>query len=58
MGIRTQIQTEYAMIQTKYKPKFVNIRIRFKFLTLKIRNPNRLIESEWIYECSSPKKII
>ena len=32
------------------------IRRRFKFLTLKIRNPNILTESERIYECSSPGK--
>ena len=46
MDIRTRIRTEPAMIRTKCKPKFVNIRIRFKFRTLKFKiridqlNPN------------------
>ena len=56
MDTRTRIQTESAMIRTKSKPKFVNIRIRFKFLTLKIQNLNRLTESEHIYECMSREK--
>ena len=58
MGIWTQIRTEPAMIRTKSKPKFVNIQIRFKFLTLKIQNPNRLTESEHIYEWQSLEKAI
>ena len=58
MDTRTRIQTEPAMIRTKSKPKLINIRIRFKFITLKIQNPNRLTESERIYECSSLEKII
>ena len=43
MGTRT----EPVMIRTKSKSKFVNIWIKFKFLTLK--NPNRTTESERIY---------
>ena len=58
MGTRTRIRIEFAMIQTKFKPKFVNIRIQFKILILKIRNPNILGEFEQIYECPLPEKDI
>lgn len=35
MDIRTQTQTDPAMIRTKSKPKLGNIRKQFKLLTLK-----------------------
>ena len=54
MGTRTRIRIKLAMIQTK----ICNIRIQFKILILKIRNPNRLTEFEQIYECSPLEKDI
>ena len=58
MDTRTRIRTEPAIIRTKSKPKFVNIRIRFKCLTLKSKIQNRSTESERIYEFSSLEKTI
>ena len=46
----TRIRTKPAMIQIKSKPNCVNIRIRFKFLTLETQNPNKSTESEHVYE--------
>ena len=58
MGTCTRIWTEPLMIRTKYRSKFVNIRLWFKFLTLKIQNSNRSIESEQIYKYLSLEKSI